>query len=116
MSTPGSNEPVALRLIDREFLIACAPEERDGLIEAAALLDRKMRELRANTRAPSFERLAVLAAVSMTHELLALRKQQGGHDQQAANRLATLRQRLEIALENADTQHRETVADLLPKA
>ena len=116
MSDVQTNEPVALRLIDREFLIACAPEERDGLVEAAALLDRKMRELRANTRAPSFERLAVLAAVSMTHELLALRKQQGGHDQQAAQRLGALRQRLEIALENSAAQHREAVADLLPKA
>jgi cell division protein ZapA len=52
----------------------------------------------------------------MTHELLALRKQQGGHDQQTANRLAALRQRLEIGLESADAQHREAVADLLPKA
>lgn len=31
-----SSEPVALRLIDREFLIACAPEEREGLLESAA--------------------------------------------------------------------------------
>ncbi|MEW9624600.1 cell division protein ZapA [Rhodanobacter geophilus] len=116
MSDANSNNPVALRLIDREFLIACAPEERDGLIEAASLLDRKMRELRANARAPSFERLAVLAAVSMTHELLALRKQQGGHDQQTAQRLAALRQRLEIAMEGAAARHGEPVADLLPKA
>ncbi len=116
MSGTATNEPVALRLIDREFLIACAPEEREGLVEAASLLDRKMRELRANARAPSFERLAVLAAVSMTHELLALRKQQGGHDQQTAQRLATLRQRLEIAMESVAARQGEPVADLLPKA
>jgi cell division protein ZapA (FtsZ GTPase activity inhibitor) len=48
ISTPSTNEPVALRLIDREFLIACPPEERDGLLEAANFLDRKMRELRAH--------------------------------------------------------------------
>ena len=116
MSDVQSNEPVALRLIDREFLIACAPEERDGLVDAAALLDRKMRELRANARAPSFERLAVLAAVSMTHELLALRKQLGGHDQLTAQHLAALRQRLEIAMEGAVARQGEPVADLLPKA
>lgn len=116
MSTSGNNDPVALRLIDREFLIACAPEERQGLVEAAALLDRKMRELRANARAPSFERLAVLAAVSMTHELLALRKQQGGDDQQTAYRLAAMRQRLEYALENASSPQQNAVADLFPKA
>ena len=116
MSDVNSNNPVALRLIDREFLIACAPEEREGLVEAASLLDRKMRELRANARAPSFERLAVLAAVSMTHELLVLRKQQGGHDQQTAQRLAILRQRLEIAMDSALARQGEPVADLLSKA
>lgn len=116
MSTSGNNDPVALRLIDREFLIACAPEEREGLVEAAALLDRKMRELRANARAPSFERLAVLAAVSMTHELLALRKQQGGDDRQTALRVAAMRQRLEFALENVASPSQATVADLFPKA
>jgi len=49
----SSTEPVALRLIDREFLIACAPEEREGLLEAAGYLDRKMRELRAHGLRPA---------------------------------------------------------------
>jgi cell division protein ZapA len=74
-STPSpASEPVALRLLDREFLIACAPEEREGLLDAATFLDRKMRELRANARTPGFDRLAVLAAISVTHEYLLLRK------------------------------------------
>lgn len=98
----ATNEPVTLRLIDREFLIACAPEERDGLVAAAGFLDRKMRELRSATRVPSFERLAVLAAVSVAHELLTLRTRQGGHDQQAVQRIAALRQRVEFALEGQD--------------
>lgn len=103
----ATNEPVTLRLIDREFLIACAPEERDGLVAAAAFLDHKMRELRGATRVPSFERLAVLAAVSVAHELLTLRKQQGGHQQQAVDRLAALRQRLEVAMEGVVAQGRD---------
>lgn len=96
----SSSEPVALRLIDREFLIACAPEEREGLIEAAGFLDRKMRELRANAKAPGFERLAVLTAVSITHELLALRKQHDGQEQRLSDGLATLRLKLDAALES----------------
>ncbi len=98
MSTPAS-EPVALRLIDREFLIACAPEEREGLLEAASYLDRKMRELRANAKTPGFDRLAVLAAISVTHEFLALRKQHSGADQSVTDGLAALRRKLEAALE-----------------
>ena len=98
MNTPVS-EPVALRLVDREFLIACAPEEREGLLEAAGFLDRKMRELRANSRAPGFDRLAVLAAISVTHELLALRKHQDARDQSLSDGLAALRRKLDAALD-----------------
>ena len=104
MNTPVS-EPVALRLIDREFLIACAPEERDGLLEAAGFLDRKMRELRANAKAPSFERLAVLTAISVTHEFLALRKQHDGQERRLSDGLAALRSKLDAALDS-DLQKR----------
>ena len=97
MST--SSEPVALRLIDREFLIACAPEEREGLLESAAYLDRKMRELRANAKTPGFDRLAVVAAISVTHEFLALRKQHSGQDQSVGDGLAAIRRKLEAALD-----------------
>jgi cell division protein ZapA len=98
MNTPVS-EPVTLRLIDREFLIACSPEEREGLIEAASFLDRKMRELRANAKAPSFERLAVLTAISVTHEFLSLRKRHDGQEQRLSDGLAALRQKLDAALD-----------------
>ncbi|MGY3039916.1 cell division protein ZapA [Rhodanobacter sp. TND4EL1] len=99
MNTPA-NEPVALRLMDREFLIACAPEERDGLLDAAGFLDRKMRELRANAKAPSFERLAVLAAISVAHEFLNLRKQHEGQEQRFCNGLASLQRKLDEAFEH----------------
>ncbi|MBQ4855415.1 cell division protein ZapA [Rhodanobacter sp. B2A1Ga4] len=96
----SSSEPVALRLIDREFLIACAPEERDGLLEAAGFLDRKMRELRANAKAPSFERLAVLAAISVAHEFLSLRKQHDNQEQRLSDGLAALRSKLDAVLDS----------------
>lgn len=106
ISTP-TNEPVALRLIDREFLIACPPEERAGLLEAASFLDRKMRELRAHAKTPGFDRLAVLAAISITHEYLQLQKHpvpsadNNLSEPGIAEGLATLRRKLEAAL---DTQ------------
>ena len=103
ISTP-INEPVSLRLIDREFLIACPPEERDGLLEAASFLDRKMRDLRAHAKTPGFDRLAVLAAISITHEYLQLQKNAGNANHNAtepgiADGLAALRRKLEAALD-----------------
>jgi cell division protein ZapA len=104
ISTP-TNEPVALRLIDREFLIACPPDERAGLLEAASFLDRKMRELRSHAKTPGFDRLAVLAAISITHEYLQLQKHPvaGSNNNVSepgiAEGLATLRRKLEAALD-----------------
>ena len=101
MTGATTNEPVALRLIDREFLIGCPPEEREGLLEAATYLDRKMRELRAHAKTPGFDRLAVLAAISVTHEFLALKKQQPNSvagEPGVAENIAALRRKLEAAL------------------
>ncbi|HEY9131584.1 MAG TPA: cell division protein ZapA [Dyella sp.] len=101
----STSEPVALRLIDREFLIACAPEERDGLLEAAGYLDRKMRELRSAAKAPGFDRLTVLAAISITHEFLALRKQSSGQSHNIGDELAALRRKIDAALDAQQHGH-----------
>lgn len=91
-------DPVTVRLIDREFMIACAPEERDDLLDASVYLERKMRELRANAKTTGFERLAVLAAISVTHELMALRKRHEGEERQLGDSVAALRLKVEAAL------------------
>lgn len=100
----STNEPVSLRLIDREFLIACPPEEREGLLEAASFLDRKMRDLRTHAKTPGFDRLAVLAAISITHEYLQLQKHanpatHNPAEPGIAHELAALRRKLEAALD-----------------
>lgn len=99
MTTASTPVPVALRLLDREFHIACAPEEREGLLEAAAHLEHKMRELRTRSRAPGFDRLAVLTAISITHEYLALAKRQNGEESQFGEELKAMRMKLEQALQ-----------------
>lgn len=59
-----------IKLLGREFRIACPPEERESLLAAVALVDAKMSELAAQTRS-SGERLAVMTALNLAHELLA---------------------------------------------
>jgi len=95
------SEPVSIKLADREFLVACEPEERNGLLEAAAFLDARMRKLRHASKSPGFDRLAVLAAVDIAHELLDLRQQQQAQGTALAGNLARLRLKLETILEQA---------------
>lgn len=94
-------DPVTLRLVDREFFVACPPEEREDLLDASVYLDRKMRELRANAKTTGFERLAVLAAISVTHELIALRRQHESQRQRIDDGLGALRHKLQAALGDA---------------
>jgi len=95
----SASEPVSLRLLDREFHIACAPEERAGLIAAAQFLDGKMRELKSNAKVPGFDRIAVLTAVSIAHEPSFLRKEHESQERVLTDGLASLRKKLDGLLD-----------------
>ena len=59
-----------IKLQGREFRVACPPEERESLLAAVSLVDGKMTEIAAKTKSTG-ERLAVMTALNLAHELLA---------------------------------------------
>lgn len=92
------SEPVTVRILDREYLIACQPEERTSLIAAAAYLDTKLRELRDSHRGGGLERIAVLAGLNIAHELLDLREREADSSQHLAQHLQAIKSKLEAGL------------------
>jgi cell division protein ZapA len=90
--------PVAVSILDREFLVACTPEERPGLIAAAAYLDGKMREVRGNTRMQGVDRIAVMAALNIAHELMQARTRDDVDGTVLARQVQALRAKLDGAL------------------
>ena len=70
MSTPPTLD---IKLQGRAYSVACPPEEREALQEAVTYLDAKMADLAKKTRSTG-ERLAVMAALNIAHELTALKK------------------------------------------
>ncbi|WP_440225175.1 cell division protein ZapA [Dokdonella sp. MW10] len=92
------SEPVAVRILDREYLIACAPEERAGLVAAANYLDGKLRELREAHRGGGLERIAVLAGLNIAHELLGERRAGADRDAHLERHLQTLKSKLDAGL------------------
>jgi cell division protein ZapA len=90
--------PVAVNILDREFLIGCTAEERAGLLAAASYLDEKMREVRGASRTQGIDRIAVLAALNMAHELLQARRSQESSSDVVAQHLQALRSKLDAAL------------------
>ena len=53
----------------REYRVACGAEERDALLAAVDLVDNKMREIAQRTKSTIAERVAVMAALNIAHEL-----------------------------------------------
>jgi cell division protein ZapA len=60
-------------ILDRKFRIACSEEEEAGLREAVEYVDSRMREIRDTSKIAGHERIAVMAALNIAHELLTLR-------------------------------------------
>ncbi|MGA9342713.1 MAG: cell division protein ZapA [Rhodanobacteraceae bacterium] len=92
-------DPVSIHILDREFLIACTPEERAGLLDAAAMLDAKMREVRANARGAALDRIAVLTALNLAHELLTLQREGNAVSSSLDRGLKALQLRLDGAFD-----------------
>jgi len=91
-------------ILDKAYKIASPLAEQDNLRRAAQYLDRKMREIRGSGKVLGLERIAVIAALNIAHELLSLRQQTSGEAVSPAD-IALLLQRMEAGL--ADTSETE---------
>lgn len=60
-------------ILDREFRVACPEEERAELLDTVAYLDKKMREIRDIGKVATVERIAIMSALNIAHELLTTR-------------------------------------------
>lgn len=95
----SANDPVSIRLLDREYTVGCEPAERDSLLAAAKLLDSKMREIRGNNRMAALDRVAVLAALNLAHELQQLRSDNEALDRELERTLGDLHRKLGASVE-----------------
>ncbi len=93
-------------ILDKAYKIASPLAEQDNLRRAAQYLDRKMREIRGAGKVLGLERIAVIAALNIAHELLSLRQQTSGEAVSPAD-IALLLQRMEAGLaETSETEIR----------
>lgn len=67
---PEQPTTVEVNILDKEYLVACPDDQREALRSSARHLDAKMREIRASGKVFGTERIAVMAALNITHEML----------------------------------------------
>lgn len=92
---PQQPTTVEVKILDKEYLVACPEEEQDALLQAARHLDIKMREIRSSGKVFGTERIAVMAALNITHELLERDTMSGA----ASSILNAMDEKLDNALE-----------------
>jgi cell division protein ZapA len=91
---PEKPTTVEVNILDKDYLVACPDNARQALLQAAQHLDSQMREIRASGKVFGTERIAVMAALNITHELL----QQSHMSDDATGILKRLDSRLDEAL------------------
>ena len=71
---PARTLTLDVTILGRDFKVACKEDERDALMEAVALLDRRMREIRDAGKVSGTDRIAVMAGLNIAHDLLRERR------------------------------------------
>jgi cell division protein ZapA len=90
---------LTLNLLGREFRVACPEGEEQQLLASAELLNRKLREVRDTGKVIGNERIAVMAALNIAHELMSNRPSAPGFDAAAfRRRIVAMQETLDSAL------------------
>lgn len=97
MSASGS-EPVSIHILDKEYLIACPPQEREDLQRAATLLTSRLKEIRENGKVIGTDRLLMMAALNLANDLAKLQAREAKVTSEYGGRVRQMRERVERAL------------------
>jgi cell division protein ZapA len=95
---PVESKAINIRVLDKEYQVACPVDEESALLESARLLDAKMREVRDTRKMVGADRVAVMAALNLAHDLLQLQSGASGNEPGIDNKLRSLQSKVEAAI------------------
>ena len=97
MSKSGPNA-ITVTILDKEYLVSCDEQERHDLMRSADYLDKKMREIRDSGKIIGSDRIAVMAALNISHELLTQESESGSINPVVGQQIRGLEAKIEDAL------------------
>ena len=95
MSQPNT---VTVKILDKEYQVACPASERTELLDSAEVLNDRMREIRDSGRIVGLDRIAVMAALNMANDLLHAKARDQVLEGDVSNRLKLISERVESVL------------------
>ncbi len=99
----SSAQTVTVKILDKEYQIACPADEVDSLTKSARFLDQRMADIRTSGKVVGLDRIAVMAALNITHEYLTQDSSSSEEKEQVSKRLDHLNDRVGQAL----AQHKQ---------
>jgi cell division protein ZapA len=97
-NTVEGGNTVEVSLLGRTYRVACEEGERESLMQAVAYLDAKMNEIRKAGKVTGAERIAVMAALNVAHELLSVRLGAGFDVGKAKRRITAIESKIDAAI------------------
>lgn len=93
-------KPVKVVILDKEFLVACPEEDHAALLDSADFLNDKMKEVQRNGRVIGMDRITVMTALNMAHEILQKNSKEKDIDPVIAHRLHVIQDKIDLTLKN----------------
>lgn len=87
-------DTVSVTILDREYQVSCPAGEEEALMASARFLDKQMRDIREGGKVFGMDRIAVMAALNITHELLSSK----GRSDSIGSTIERLSQRIDTVL------------------
>ena len=96
-----SQAQVSIRILEKEYQVACPASEKSDLIAAADLLNQSMRDIRERGKVVGLDRVAVMAALNLANEVIKFRSRDEELNNSFGPRIESLRDKLDTALGNS---------------
>jgi len=92
-----------VNIMGRNYRVTCADDEREALLAAVAYVDKKMTEIKTASKVAGTERIAVMAALNIAHELLSIKLGTGFDIAELKRRMNLVQSKLDQALSQQDS-------------
>jgi cell division protein ZapA len=94
-------DTVNISILGRDYQISCPPSEEEALRKSAKYLDKQMSKVKSRGTTLGYEKVAVMAALNICHELLQQSQDAENSESSFVDKIQTLQEKVEVALQNS---------------
>lgn len=97
----GDSSSLNIKIMDKDYRVACPPEQQASLKQSADFLNDRLKEIKSRGSIIGAERIAIMAALNLAHELLTSRES-ADQLEDTNDRVLNLHKKIDLALRDID--------------